>query len=260
MGVVDLKKMLVLDLDGTLLNSQKQIDKITIEAINKAKKYVNEIVIASGRGHESINNFYKDMGLEGFKIALNGSYVMDNQNEILYANFIKGSVLEAALNLALKYKVKIFFTGINEHIYFDQNAGDYSVSEIKEIVGQSKERFLKFSMDVSRLTELNELRADLDKLSLNISLSDEGHFEVTNYGISKITGINYLAEKMNIELSDIIAIGDSENDLAMLKEVGTSVAMGNATEEVKNISEYITKTNNNFGVAYFLNKYFKEKK
>jgi len=81
------------------------------------------------------------------------------------------------------------------------------------------------------------------------------NIEINAEGVCKGKGVEILGEKLGIKKEEIIAIGDNENDLTMIEYAGLGVAMGNATEEVKELADYITDTNNNSGVAKAINKF-----
>ena len=80
------------------------------------------------------------------------------------------------------------------------------------------------------------------------------NWEFTRNGVTKGTGIKFLAEKLGISIDETMACGDSQNDLAMLKVVHMAVAMENATDEVRKICNFISKSNNDSGVAYAVEK------
>ena len=115
-----------------------------------------------------------------------------------------------------------------------------------------KEDILKF-LEVTKKHGLKELESLNTNMEIVSSWND--NFEVMRNGSTKGDAVRYLANYFGIDKEEVMCIGDSENDLSMIKYAGTGVAMGNASEDIKSVADYVTDTNVNDGVAKAINKF-----
>ncbi|OTO14248.1 hypothetical protein A5875_003405 [Enterococcus sp. 3H8_DIV0648] len=258
-------KILVLDLDGTLLNEQKVLDDRTAKAVFMAHNLFDHIVIASGRGHDSIEGFFKQIGIHGYKVAQNGAYAMNPKNELMYFYQLSKELVEESFNFAFKNQLSIFLTGIEDRLYYHPNLknnsyGISTVAEFETIMNTQNLSFCKFSLDVSHLPthEINQLKEQLVALNLNVALSDQRHFEMTEKGVSKLSGVKKIVDTLGYSLAEVMAIGDSENDLDLISSVGYGIAMENAIPELKETADLVIGTNDQLGVAEFLQSYLRK--
>ena len=105
-------------------------------------------------------------------------------------------------------------------------------------------------------SKLQQLQRDLADEGIDSVFSDPHFLEITPKGITKAHSLIFLGQYLGIEPSEIMAFGDQENDIAMLKVSGLSIAMGNAQPQVKDIANEVTKTNEEAGVAYIIKNYY----
>lgn len=286
-------KLIAVDLDGTLLNEYGMIPETTKEVIRNAKAKGVEIVLASGRPKNSILTFAKNLGIDNYLIAGNGSLLYDIQNDenIFDAFFSKEHALKIAdicetnsiyynaytereiIANSLKYNILVYE---KENVNKPEGQRTYIniVPNIKEYLKESNcEKYLKMTIcDESKIVFDNILRkleeiGDIEILKPEwmsnkyfkhgtSEFSLQYYFsEITKKGINKWVAIEELAKKLNIKQEEIIAIGDNVNDEIMIKNAGLGIAMGNATDEIKNIADYTTDTNINEGVKKVIEKF-----
>ena len=270
-------KCIVCDLDETLLNEHKEISTENIEMIHKVSKDGIKFVFATGRGFTSVQDYLNILDLNKlgeYVISNNGAIVTENKdNEILHIHSLKWDLVEYLIKFGLAHNlcVQVF---LPEDVYAF-NCGE---DEIDVLLGFKKDAvlvegfdysFLKGETivkvmyqyrDYSYLPTLEDKLDDLIKENTTIAYSSNRYMEYTSKGISKAKGILSLCEILNIELDEVLAIGDNLNDYAMLELVPNSAAVANAVDEVKRICKYVSPyTNNESAVADIIKQFIEEK-
>ncbi len=262
-------KLIAIDMDGTLLNSQNDISLRTKNAIDKAKDKGVNIVLATGRILESAKIFADELKLSNPILACNGAIIIDKYRNVIYNRPVEIDLAKKVMNLGREYDIYYHF--YNEEFLFsnkyvkgiaDYYSGKSQRIDIKlfkddnEILENKDLNIFKFLFIDNDMDKLNNLRKDFAAIEgLNITKSWENNLEVMDFRASKGIGLEYLCNEMNISQDQVIAIGDSENDLTMLAFAGLGVAMGNGDEVVKLKSDYITATNDEDGVAKVIEKF-----
>lgn len=244
-------KMIVLDLDGTLLTSDKKISLYSLEVLKRIKSNTR-IVLASARGFFSIKKYLEELELlnkDDYTIAFNGCLLLNNIGTPVINNYIKKvSLLEQYMTE--KKSIDWYYYTFDKMIPRKElkNISDFINSEkIYKIVGISEEQ------------EIRNMRKALPKQILQffqITSSELNRIEFVEKGMTKIGAIEKLLSIFNIKKEEVIAIGDGENDIDMLSFVGCGIAMGNAIDAVKDVANIITDINDNDGVGKILNSLF----
>ncbi|MBU3154853.1 Cof-type HAD-IIB family hydrolase [Clostridium estertheticum] len=264
-------KMICLDIDGTLLNSEHKISKKTKEVIEiVANKKQIPVILVSARMPKGILFLQKELNIEQPIICYSGALVMDKDANILSNCSIEVSDVRQVHNFVKEI-------GVHMSLYKDD---EWYIEEIDEWSSQESE-ITNISPKVINFTDLfnvweqeksgpNKLlcMAEPDKIkaldlliksyhsnNLNIYPSKPTYLEIMPNNVSKTSAIEILMSKFNIQRSEIIAIGDNYNDISMIEFAGVGVAMGNAPEGVKQYADYITSTNDEDGVAMAIKKY-----
>lgn len=278
-------KMIAIDLDGTLLNETKMLSTKNIEAITLAQSKGIEVVIATGRAYFDVKQVFKDIHLKTWVINANGACIHDptgdlfhsvpmdkddalqimrwlEENEFYYEVFSKDVILTPQIGRELLAIEKDRLTSANPDIntnYFDHllrgqfsQTGFSYIKNYKEAASPEIEIFniLAFSLDEDKL--FNGWTQYTDRNDLTLVKSAKHNFELEHKDASKGIALKILASKLNIDLADTAAIGDSFNDLSMFKVVGKSAAMGNAPQEIKEACDTTTLSNKEDGVAHFI--------
>lgn len=266
-------KLVAIDLDGTLLNSEKKVSEKNKEMITKAKKQGVKIVLCTGRPLKSVIPLLEELGLrdEGdHSITLNGGLIQKNDTgEILSETLMSQEdikiihPLTQELGLTLDvvtsenvYRVKptdeehpSYYHELNKMLSFSEREMDEFVGEIK--VNKMVCAYNDPDYLVSKLKSIPNNYHE----SYNIFRSGEYLFEFVDKSVSKAAGMAFLGEYLAILPSEMMALGDEENDLSMIKYAGLGVAMGNATPVIKEHAQVITKTNDESGVGYAIEQY-----
>ena len=267
-------KLIAIDMDGTLLNEKKHIDKAEKEAIHEAIEAGIKIVLCTGRPLYGILPFYEELGLseldsEGYVILNNGCSIHKTKDWKLIdqVNFTSDDI-EYLYKFSESYDIN--FTLVNDTYYFNigrkptdeliKDAGfvfsditDISLEEAKS--GKHKIMKIMFLGDPEIMADFQEKNEDIIKSKYSGVLSQSYVYEVFSKDNNKGTGLKKLAEKLGIKQEEVMAIGDGNNDIEMFEYANYSVAMKNATELAKKAAKYETDSNENDGVAKAIRKY-----
>lgn len=267
-------KLIAIDMDGTLLNEKKHIEKAQKEAIHEAIEAGIKIVLCTGRPLYGILPFYKELGLqeldqEGYVILNNGCSVHKTKDwELIECGEITPDDMEHLYKFSEKYDIN--FTLVDEMHYFNIGRkptkelimdAQFVFSDITDITLEEakseKYKIVKvmFLGDPEEMKKFQTEYEDTIKERYEGVLSQSYVYEVLPKGYNKGTGLKNLAEKLGIKQEEVMAIGDGNNDVEMLEYANYGVAMGNASELAKNAAKYTTDTNENDGVAKAIRKY-----
>ena len=267
-------KLIAIDMDGTLLNEKKHIEKAQKEAIHEAIEAGIKIVLCTGRPLYGILPFYKELGLheldqEGYVILNNGCSVHKTKDwELIEYAEITPDDMEHLYKFSEKYDIN--FTLVDEMHYFNIGRkptkelimdAQFVFSDITDITleeaksGKYKIVKVMFLGDPEEMKKFQTEYEDTIKERYEGVLSQSYVYEVLPKGYNKGTGLKNLAEKLGIKQEEVMAIGDGNNDVEMLEYANYGVAMGNASELARNAAKYTTDTNENDGVAKAIRKY-----
>ena len=281
-------KLVVTDLDGTLLNSKHEISVENIEALKYAQQQGIEVAIATGRTYGNALALCKKVGLKTHIISNNGSFVYTKNGKLLEKTGIDMQYVKDGLcwlqDHHYSYSIctdKNFFMPDNissllirdfenakevDAVWNDDNVRQMIKSKIMKLDGL---QLMKNVADVLKqdvtIGHISVTTFDKDKISagtdyfsaykdLSVVASESIIFDVMHSSVSKGNGLQYLVDHLGISFQDVMAIGDNYNDISMLERVGYSVAIGNAEQDVKKVCKHISLTNDLHGVAHIINE------
>lgn len=261
-------KLLVLDLDGTLTNSKKEITPFTKEVLINAQQQGLHLVLASGRPTYGIVPLAEQLEMGqygGFILSFNGGKVIEvKTGKVFYEQALPPDMMpliykrsyEAGLTI-LSYNGKYILTENAEDKYVEYESF-LTKMKIKETDDFLRDLHLPADKclivgEPEDLVPLEELfRQELGQ-RINVYRSEPFYLEVVPKGIDKAASLERLLQRIQIKREEVIAIGDGFNDLSMIKFAGLGVAMANAQPPVKSNADRITAfTNNEDGVAHFI--------
>ena len=261
-------KMLVLDMDDTLLTDNHEISEENKEMLFKAQKIGVYVVLASGRPTLAMIEFAKELQCDvnnSYMISFNGAVVTDlKENQVIFEQFLSKDQIHALYDFSLKSKTHII-TYIDGKIVSETHSEYIDVE--RNITGLEHNKVLSFKDEVTSsavkcilLEEpnyLKEIEKDLKAAMphLSISMSKPFFLEVAQNGIDKAASIKFLAKKLNIHQSEIIAVGNAGNDLTMVQYAGLGVWVDNVTPELRHLADIIVASNNNHGVAEVVRRF-----
>ena len=265
-------KLLVLDLDGTLTNNQKEVTEHTLQTLIDAQKRGIRIALASGRptyGIAPIANQLKMDEFGGYILSYNGGEIIEwKTKKMMYENVLDPDVLPYLYECADKNQFAI--------LSYD---GPYILTEHPDDEYVQKEAFLNKMQakkvahfldsidfpvakclivgDATRLAELEKEMYEHLKDRMEVYRSEAYFLELVPKGIDKARSLAVLLKEIGLTREEMIAVGDGFNDLSMIQFAGLGVAMANAKDVVKEAADYITLSNEEDGVAAVVEKFMK---
>ena len=255
-------KLVAIDMDGTLLNNDKEIPEQNREIIEKLADEGVSFILASGRPYQSLEPYTKELEVYLPLISANGSMVKCSLTEKTYHKCnLPLDKAQEIIDYGLKndYGVSVYYDGQILTSSEEMAQGHLELEGIKpEVVTGLKLskppiKIIYYGAEEKIDQAYSFLGAEYQN-KLYITRSDEEYLEVMNLKVSKGQALQYMMTTMNIESEQVIAIGNNFNDVAMFKTAGVAVAMGNSPQGVKEEADFVTKSNQNNGVAYALQK------
>jgi len=264
-------KLIAIDMDGTLLNSKKQLLEETKQYFKDFHNKGTEtlLVLCTGRPETGIRPYLKDLGYleeNHYIISQNGANIYESQTgKRLMDAFVDSAAIQKWIELGKKHGVSVMGGGVDYYYCFDQEPTEWMEFDTKIVSGQLKRISIEESLntdfyklllmgDEEQLNEFETFIPEVWRDEFYVVRSQKYLVEVLKKGVNKAYGLEQLARELNIEPSEIAAIGDAANDIEMLEYAGLAIAMGNASEEVKSISDIVTDTNENNGVIKAIDK------
>ncbi len=267
-------KLIVSDIDGTLVSSQNELGELTAQLIDKIQKKNIYFSLASQRVHSSIVPLAKKLNLEIPFISLNGSLIQDCEGKvILNKSLIDKKYVEKAIKLAGKYYVKIALCYNDQIVYTENNSvirdfmtrlgttyklvpsyDDY-LDSVLEIIMSGNDR------KIMRLTQ-KKMKPPFGlylKVKYYRSMNFKGvyNIEILRKGVSKRTGLRLLCKYLKVKKTEVLVFGDWYNDRDLFRFGGTNIALLNAVDELKDMAHFVMdKSNEEDGVGHFLKMFF----
>jgi hypothetical protein len=260
-------KLIAIDMDGTLLNSDNEISERNQSAIREAADKGIKVVLTTGRIYSSALFYAKSLNISTPIISCNGAYIAEHdKSNILYESPISVDSIKDVIELAEKENMHYHFYDdstfyareLNETVikYYNWNKKRDEMDRINiniienpfEVVQNEKLNVYKFVFVENDREKLLRFKKKLESIkNIEIASSWINNVEVMNKGVSKGKALEELCKLFGINKGEVVAIGDNENDISMLEFAGLSVAMGNGVEKARKISCVVTDTNDNDG-------------
>ena len=263
-------KLLVLDVDGTLLNSQRKVSGRTVQTLRKIQQMGVRIALASGRPVCGMRPLALELDLAsygGFLISCNGCEVRNAQtDEVLFERRIDVSMIPyiekkaRKLGLVMAYYEgdEVVSTDIsNSHVRDEAELNGMRLRQVDSMgadIQENPSELILVHDDVQVLSSLEDhMQRHLNGVMDTIH-SNPYYLEVVGYQVGKSYAMSALVQKMGISMQEVLAIGDGEADINMLQMAGTGIAMANATESVRRCADFITLSNDEDGAAVAIEK------
>jgi len=258
-------KLIAIDMDGTLLNRKKELLDETKQYFKNFHNKNTEtlLVLCTGRPETGIRPYLKDLGYleeNHYIISQNGANIYESQTgKRVMDAFVDSGAIQKWIELGKRHGISVMGAGVDYYYCFDQDPTEWMEFDVKLVSGKLKRIPTKESLN----TDFYKILLMGDEEQLNkfetfipqewrdefyVVRSQKYLVEVLTKGVNKAFGLEKLAKELNIQPSEIAAIGDAANDIEMLEYAGLAIAMGNASEEVKAVSDIVTDTNENNGV------------
>ncbi len=257
----------IFDLDGTLLTSENKISEKDLATLRSLSREGVKIIIATGRSVLQIKEYVHTLGIADPVITCNGGVILNPATgEIIHERFLRPEDAKRLLSDLDKDGADyLFYTPdyvyhapkskrIDFYISYNKSIPEQHRVPIKIATDYPKEaafRNIHKLLICDKVEKIPEFEARWKKENtLTFVCSGHDLIDVMREETSKGNAVKFLAEYFNIPISEIVAFGDSPNDAEMLQTAGFSVAMGNAVESVKKAADFVTKTNDEYGITY----------
>ena len=266
-------KMLVTDMDYTLLNKEKRVSDRNREALRRAMEKGVHMVVATGRIYTSARIYAKLLGLDTPIIASNGALIKD-ASKTIFRGILSQDTVREMLRLCHKYgiychfftentiysekliNVSLRYTEWNKYMGEEDQVKIRIVDDGEEIIEAAKTEVLKavvFDEDDEKIQKLRD--GIMETGIVSVSQSMKHNLEVMNKGVTKGNAVRILAQLYGINREEVIAIGDNENDISMIEYAGLGIAMGNAEELLKRAADHVTGDYQEDGEAEAIEKF-----
>lgn len=268
-------KMIGLDLDGTLLTSDKRLLPFTRQVLTEAIGRGILVLMATGRPYTGIPEEIRKLPGIRYALTSNGARILDTQTgKALIEHLLPLESAKKALEILQKYDTlqEVYFEGQgyaeagkldrisryhhNPHMWEYVRSSRKPVASLPELIARENRDMDKVQALFADMGELAQAWKELEQYGELVLVSSLGYnIEINAVGVDKGTGLIELGELLGIRPEEIMACGDGDNDIQMLERSGIGVAMGNAEEKVKAAADYIAETNDEEGAAKAIIKY-----
>ncbi len=269
-------KMVVIDIDGTLLTPVGSITAPTLEAVRAAQQARIVVTLATARRYTNTTIIANELGLDIPLILYDGAMIIQHPHKtILHTQLLRASVGQKAVDMLVRHKLQPVvhpFKSVEEQIWTGPADLDnpwvdtYFASAPEQVHRMPFETLCTGHPDPIRVVAfaseeiIHTLLPEVAALDCNWTITRRGNYGSTELAImnsscSKASGVTELARYLSIPLEQIMAIGDNNNDIVMLRTVGWGVAMGQASEAVKSAARAVTTSNWEDGVAVAIEYY-----
>ncbi len=264
-------KALVLDIDGTLTNSQKDITPATKEAVQKLMKQGQKVILASGRPTPGMRRAEKELEMNrfgGYLLSYNGAKVVDCiTGEIVYQRILPLSLIPNMYQFAKEHGCGLIsYLGDevisafepDEYVQLEARINGLPIRVVDNFV-----EFIDFDVNKCLMTAPGEQAAVYEKELqekygdvASIYRSEAFFIEIMPQNVDKATSLDKMLPAIGVTRENTVCCGDGFNDISMIKYAGVGVAMGNAKDVVKEAADYITGTNDEDGLVEVIEKFF----
>ncbi len=266
-------KIMAFDIDGTLLTQDHKILDSTKASIKKLQNAGYHTIICTGRIYYHSVEIAKEIGNIDYIVSCNGAQIYDVQNkEVIYTRPHDPKNAEIIINELDNIGVGAVIYGEHDIYYFHHENDSTSLklfegfyrnfkkhlnsAELKDFIKDNKIlKVLLYFQDVDKAGIVTKRLREQFKDVAYVVRGSASAVEFSVKGVSKATGVREILKRLSLSPNDLIAIGDSENDIEVLKMANLGIAMGNALEVVKKASDVITKSNDEHGIEYAIDTF-----
>lgn len=263
-------KMICLDIDGTLLDDNKHIQPQVKESLHRASEQGIQIALSTGRMPAGAELIEQELGIECIKICSAGTYTI-RHDQCINAEYMPNEAVRNVHEMLLeKFHVPLwifrdrswFVTGVDEFVEHEIGVIRYQpeIVDVRSLTQQWEQEGtgankLLVAANPEIIQEIYREMTERNWSDIDFACSADCFVEISPKGINKGRALAIVCEKLGIDLSETIAFGDQELDIPMVEIAGLGIAMGNAIPELKDVADFVTKSNNEAGIAYALEQY-----
>lgn len=266
-------KMLVLDLDGTLTNSRKEVTEPTRKALIEIQEAGKIVVLASGRPINGVLPLAKELELTrfgGYMLSFNGGRITQcSTGKIIYNRTLPASVIGPIFDIVkaypeidiITYDDECIYSGlkINQYVELEASINKMKIVPVDDFVSRLTFPVNKLlvSGDPDVLKEVQQKLQEQFRSLLNIYFSEPFFLEIMPQNIDKAYSLQKLLNNLGLTADSMICCGDGYNDISMIEYAGLGVAMKNAQPIVKDTADFITKSNDEDGILHVINTFMR---
>lgn len=259
-------KLVAVDMDGTLLDNSLKISERTLDMISRLKKMGVPFVISTGRSKAEIDKYRKQINYDCPIITSNGAIIFgEDWKKVLYHKPLEKIDVKKIFDFAMCQKSSLCFwdknnlwtTDLSQMVCYYGNLHNVipQIVDIDNYLIENDVNNLVFCDKEDKIEDLFQKVSSQKVSEANFVMTCPTLLEFFNKEVSKGSGLKIVCDYLGVDLKDVLAIGDSNNDIDFVKNAGLGVAMGNATEKVKSVASYVTSTNEEEGVAKAVEKF-----
>lgn len=271
-------RLLALNIDGTVLQSNGRLHKSTKEAVDYVREKGIYVTLVTSRSFPSAKKVAKALKLDSFIVTHRGGYIAKELEKPILEKRIDEDITFEIVRLLEGFSCQIRLVHekyslankrkINNNLLAKTvvNSGDplfyphQFVDVISDTIMEDPSAPPKIEVYFEEKSDLEDAEKAIQSMFLEVDTLRIGdvRMEIVPHNVSKLTGLLYLGQQLGIKRSEMVAIGDSIDDIEMIEAVGLGVAMGNAPVEVKKAADWVTRSNNQYGVSYMVKEHFRK--
>ena len=260
-------RLVAIDLDGTLLNDSKEVSEQTVNALCCLPQRGVRVVIASARPPRSVRHIYSKLKLDTWQINYNGALIWDEVNRRPVAHHpLPGTLVRQIIDEARRRHGDVLVTcEVLDRWFTDRDDQSYTTETGKlfqpdvigplDIICAQPVTKLMFLGNPPMLASLESHLAGVYANQVYMVRTDDHLFQVMDRRVSKGTALQFVASHYGISMAQVMAIGDAPNDVGMLQSAGVAIAMDNAHPLVKEVADWVARSNNDHGVHAALERF-----
>ncbi len=257
-------KLIVSDLDNTLLDEEKKLPQSTKNVFTKVLESNVKVSIATGRSFLSAKYTADKIGATSFIICYNGAMIRNGEGDIILASYLEEGILRDLLSFCeqknlyfqLYHKDEILVKKRRPDLHDDP---DMLYAPCREVENFNESVQSPKMLIAAKKKEIPYILKELERFKENVFItqSEDHLIEIMPKGINKGSALVYLMKKYHIKKEEVMACGDNYNDIELLKQAGTKIAVHNAVDDLKRIADYICDNERSYGVEEAIKKYCK---
>lgn len=271
-------RLLALNIDGTLLQSNGKLHRSTKEAVEYVMQKGIYVTLVSSRSFPSAKKVAKALKIPSHLITHRGSYIANSNDKSLLVKripedityevvrFLEGFPCQIRIvheKFSLINKTKLTHNMLGKSVYNSNDPVFYShqfVESLSETLADEQIAPPKIEVYFEHKENLQDAMQAIKGMFVEVGIAEVGplRMDIVPAGVSKLAGLLYLAEQLGIKRKEMVVIGDDLDDLPMIEAAGLGVAMGNAPIPVKQAADWITRSQNENGVSYMVKEHFRK--
>ena len=265
-------RLLCLDLDGTLLNDHKEIDPRDVEAVQKAAADGVTIALITGRMPAATENIVKTLQVSCILACNAGTYILE-KGSCIYSEYLPLEAMQKVYGVAQEHELPLWIFRHEDWMVTDLDEAveeeirtirhmpqimNYQNLEKEWAAAKKAPNKLLIGANPSKVQEIYTILQEMNVNGMDMACSAPNFLEIFPKGMNKGRALRMICKEKGISLKETMAFGDQELDLPMIEAAYIGIAMENGIPEIKEAARFVTKSNNDAGVAYGIAKYLLE--